>query len=234
MSQLGIYRFACPTCWKKYRVKTKRAGEITFCVKCGQRLQTPISEPKTEFSEIIPEKEQLLKSANSFPPPVPKVPAEPEKLSDGISYSPVRAPINEDWFVTLDHDTYFGPCSWEELQELATSGSLRVTDLIWKSGMNEWVAAKSAVGLFKEDALPRASHAPIFFLRDFWHQMKRWIANHPQDWVYPLYLSIGLYLCWFAAFMLGVYLIGLSAILVIGMILLFLVTPPFAIWAFRN
>src|SRR6516225_5996848 len=45
---------------------------------------------------------------------------------------------------------------------------------------------------------------------------------------------IGLFLCWFAAFMLGVYLIGLSAILIIGMILLFLVTPPFAIWAFRN
>jgi hypothetical protein len=41
-----------------------------------------------------------------------------------------------------------GPVSTEQLEQLAHSGRLRHTDLVWKEGLPQWVQAKSVTGLF--------------------------------------------------------------------------------------
>src|SRR6202790_5449538 len=42
----------------------------------------------------------------------------------------------------------FGPVSTEQLRELAASGQLEPTDMIWKEGMADWVPAARLKGLF--------------------------------------------------------------------------------------
>src|SRR6266404_7689601 len=41
-----------------------------------------------------------------------------------------------------------GPVPGEQLKQLAASGHLQPTDLIWKEGMSGWVAAAKVKGLF--------------------------------------------------------------------------------------
>jgi hypothetical protein len=57
-----------------------------------------------------------------------------------------------DWFYTRNGEKH-GPVSSTELRQLATRGQLLPTDLIWKQGMAQWVAASRANKLFS-DASP--------------------------------------------------------------------------------
>lgn len=41
-----------------------------------------------------------------------------------------------------------GPVSWADLQGLAAGGKILPTDLVWREGMADWVAASTIAGLF--------------------------------------------------------------------------------------
>ena len=41
-----------------------------------------------------------------------------------------------------------GPVSSKQLKQMAATGQLQPTDLVWKEGMEQWVAASSIKGLF--------------------------------------------------------------------------------------
>jgi hypothetical protein len=56
-----------------------------------------------------------------------------------------------DWFYTQNGEKH-GPVSSAELRQLATSGQLLPTDLIWKEGMPNWVKASSTTDLFPAGA----------------------------------------------------------------------------------
>ena len=47
-----------------------------------------------------------------------------------------------------------GPVTDQQLKQLATSGQLRPTDLVWKKGLENWVAAQKVKGLFPEPDVP--------------------------------------------------------------------------------
>lgn len=54
-----------------------------------------------------------------------------------------------EWYYTSNKQQ-MGPVSWEELQQLATSGLLKPQDLVWTDGMGDWVKASKQAGLFGE------------------------------------------------------------------------------------
>lgn len=65
----------------------------------------------------------------------------------------------ELWYFTRDGQAQ-DPVTKEELAQLAGSGLLKPTDLVWTEGMPQWVRAGSAGGLFAEDALAATTRRP--------------------------------------------------------------------------
>jgi hypothetical protein len=59
----------------------------------------------------------------------------------------------EQWYYT-QNDQRFGPVSGGELKQLAMSGQLQPSDLVWKEGLPEWKAAKSFPALFTGETPP--------------------------------------------------------------------------------
>lgn len=53
-----------------------------------------------------------------------------------------------------------GPVSPEQLKQLAATGELQPTDLVWKEGMSQWVAASSIKSLFAAPSLPTPPMSP--------------------------------------------------------------------------
>ena len=54
----------------------------------------------------------------------------------------------------------YGPVTGPELKELAAEGKLLPDDLIWKQGMEKWVPARSAKGLFPPAPAPTSTATP--------------------------------------------------------------------------
>jgi hypothetical protein len=55
--------------------------------------------------------------------------------------------VADEWFYT-QHGQQQGPVAAAQLKQLAVSGKLRPTDLVWKEGMANWVPASATRGLF--------------------------------------------------------------------------------------
>src|SRR5688572_2231116 len=58
-------------------------------------------------------------------------------------------PMAEMWYYTSE-GKQMEPVTAPELKQLAASGLLKPTDMVWKEGMPKWVRASSAQGLFDE------------------------------------------------------------------------------------
>ncbi len=65
-----------------------------------------------------------------------------------------RKTMEAQWYYT-DQGQRVGPVSPTQLKELATSGRLQPSDMVWKEGMSEWAAASKVKGLF-----PTTTQAP--------------------------------------------------------------------------
>ncbi|NBT35743.1 MAG: DUF4339 domain-containing protein [Betaproteobacteria bacterium] len=61
--------------------------------------------------------------------------------------------MSEDWYYSTK-GTRLGPVAPPELKRLADSGQLLPTDLVWKEGLKNWVAASKVKGLFAIPAGP--------------------------------------------------------------------------------
>jgi len=57
----------------------------------------------------------------------------------------------DQWYYQRDGQQC-GPISVPLLKQLAASGELKPTDLVWKEGMIQWAHARSLKGLFSEPA----------------------------------------------------------------------------------
>ena len=55
--------------------------------------------------------------------------------------------MSQEWYYSVDGGRQ-GPVSPAELKKLAEAGKISESDLVWKDGMADWVAAKSIKGLF--------------------------------------------------------------------------------------
>jgi hypothetical protein len=64
------------------------------------------------------------------------------------------------WFITRDGKQRYGPFSDVQLRELASSGRLSPSDMLWTDGAKQWRPASSIHGLFGQLCLAR--HLPDF------------------------------------------------------------------------
>jgi hypothetical protein len=60
---------------------------------------------------------------------------------------PPVAPERAEWHFTKG-GAQAGPVTWTQLRQLAASGQLQPTDVVWKAGMPSWVAAGTIQNLF--------------------------------------------------------------------------------------
>lgn len=59
--------------------------------------------------------------------------------------------MSENWYYTQG-DISVGPVSALDLKQLASSGQIAPTDLVWKEGMSAWAPAEQLKGLFEVPA----------------------------------------------------------------------------------
>jgi hypothetical protein len=72
----------------------------------------------------------------------------------------VCSSLMAQWFYSTG-GTQAGPVDSAGLKALAASGQLQPTDLVWRDGMADWVAASSVSGLFTQQPAPVAAAAPV-------------------------------------------------------------------------
>jgi hypothetical protein len=63
-----------------------------------------------------------------------------------------------EWHYAKDNQQ-LGPVTSTQLRQLAGSGQIHPTDMVWKDGMPDWVPAGKIKGLFATPAAPRSSAA---------------------------------------------------------------------------
>jgi hypothetical protein len=56
--------------------------------------------------------------------------------------------MNDQWFMTRDGKTRYGPFSAAKLNEFARLGRIAPADLVWKADMQKWVRAYAIPGIF--------------------------------------------------------------------------------------
>jgi hypothetical protein len=64
----------------------------------------------------------------------------------------------EEWYYTTNNQQQ-GPVSWEKLEQLASSGRLKPSDMVWKEGMTDWARAERK-GLFMSQPKPARTAEP--------------------------------------------------------------------------
>lgn len=69
--------------------------------------------------------------------------------------------MSEQWYYTRNKQQQ-GPVSQEQLKQLAAAGQLQPTDMVWKEGLPQWVAANTLSGLFAA-AAPAVGAPPQAF-----------------------------------------------------------------------
>jgi hypothetical protein len=65
----------------------------------------------------------------------------------------------DEWYYTTNNEQR-GPVSWEKLEQLAASGRLKPSDMVWKDGMVDWVRADRKHGLFTVSPRPARTAEP--------------------------------------------------------------------------
>ncbi len=67
--------------------------------------------------------------------------------------------MSQQWYFSKNNQQQ-GPVSPEQLKQLAASGQLQPSDLVWKEGMGQWTTASSIKGLFAAPAAPPRPISP--------------------------------------------------------------------------
>jgi hypothetical protein len=88
-----------------------------------------------------------------------------------------------EWHYTLNGQPVADPVNAAQLKQLASSGKLKPTDLVWQDGMLEWAPAASVKGLFPPDKiLGDSSAAPAVSNAKTAVAHKTVKIRPPRDW----------------------------------------------------
>jgi hypothetical protein len=87
---------------------------------------------------------------------------DPGHASSASSQDTDTSPQREDrcWSV-LVNDKQFGPLDFSHLAKLAREGALKPDSLVWRAGLQTWVAAETVGGLFAPAAAPTRKDAGL-------------------------------------------------------------------------
>ena len=107
-----------------------------------------------------------------------------------------------EWHYTIDGQPAAAPVSPAQLKQLAASGKLKPTDLVWQDGMLEWAQAGSVKGLFPPSTnLGDSAVVPPTTTTKIAEGRKTTTIRPPSDWgkMHPLVvfvltlLSVGIF-----------------------------------------
>jgi ribosomal protein L7/L12 len=76
--------------------------------------------------------------------------------------------MSEQWYYTKERQQT-GPVDFAKLKELATTGQIAATDLVWKAGMLSWLPASQIPGLLSEGP-PLVPDVPAWLVLLEWFQ----------------------------------------------------------------
>jgi uncharacterized RDD family membrane protein YckC len=86
-----------------------------------------------------------------------------------------------NWFVGRN-GTQDGPYSWPQLQQFVEQGRLIATDLVWREGMPDWVAASAIKGLFPVGQEPAAVRNPYRSPASDGIEVEQYAGGHATDY----------------------------------------------------
>ncbi len=159
-------QFRCPYCEHKLRAPDTAAGQQARC-KCGRSVVVPsTSEP--EFAPLPADSARPTRSVHVSPIPLSTTGgAEAGNYGGGPSAGePENAAVATTWYYR--HDGHLcGPVPWPQLCDLAASGALQPTDLVWREGSDRRIPASAVKGLVfptTADRMSAAVEAPVH-----WH-----------------------------------------------------------------
>jgi hypothetical protein len=72
--------------------------------------------------------------------------------------------MSAEWYVARPGQQQVGPLEAKQLKQMAATGQVSGSDLVWKQGMPQWVPASSIKGLVSSDAvapMPQAAPQPM-------------------------------------------------------------------------
>ncbi len=94
-----------------------------------------------------------------------------------------------EWHYTINGQPAAAPVTSAQLKQLAASGQLKPTDLVWQDGMLEWAPAGSVRGLFATNkSLGDSVVAPPAVTTKIVEKRKTIVPPPPRDWnnMHPL------------------------------------------------
>lgn len=98
-----------------------------------------------------------------------------------------------EWHYTLNGQPAAAPVSAAQLKQLAASGQLKPTDLVWQDGMLEWAPAGSVRGLFPTSkSLGDSAVVPPGSTTKIVEKRKTVVPSPPRDWnnMHPLLVLV--------------------------------------------
>lgn len=98
-----------------------------------------------------------------------------------------------EWHYTIDGQPAAAPVSPAQLKQLAASGKLKPTDLVWQDGMLEWAQAGSVKGLFPSNTnLGDSAVVPPAAATKIGEARKTTKIRTPSDWsrMHPLVVFV--------------------------------------------
>ncbi len=139
---MGI-RFHCPN-GHKLNVKEFLVGKRGICPDCDARF-------------IVPESSGLVAvpvdaaDDSATPPAAPQVvPSAP--------LSTAEQNLPDSWYVRFASGEQYGPASDKQMQAWATEGRIATDSLVWRTGWEQWKAAREVLDAFQ--ATPLESSSP--------------------------------------------------------------------------
>jgi GYF domain 2 len=127
---------SCPRCSHKMKAPQELVGRTAKCGNCGETFVIQDDpHPGVQFFEPL---------ASPGPPTTFRPTRRDEtQIADDTS----------GWHYVHDGRSV-GPVSTIELREMAIAGTLQPSDLVWKQGMENWVAAGQVTGLMRRSSPP--------------------------------------------------------------------------------
>jgi tetratricopeptide (TPR) repeat protein len=111
---------------KENRTHVRSSATLTIC--CDVRTLSSASEKTTNLNRKVLDTEEAVLGRTP--------PLRENKMA-------------QEWYYSKDGERQ-GPVTPQQLKQLAASGDLQPTDLIWKEGMDDWVQASKVKRLFSE------------------------------------------------------------------------------------
>lgn len=129
----GLLRFPCPNCRRQLKVPRAAANTIIHCNQCGWRID--VAAATQQAGPTRPTGQSVL------------------------AYLPDIIQEDAAHYYYMKDDRRHGPVTALALRQMAATGQLAPTDLVWKPGFAHWKAASKAKGLFPPKAPPPAPPA---------------------------------------------------------------------------